>query len=74
MLKSNSFELIKYKSHFPLLLIVVLPYTFIIGALVLEIVANSIGLYFLYIVFKSKNYSLLRNSFTFILVLVLIFS
>ena len=53
MLKSNSLELIKYKSHFPLLLIIVLPYTFIIGALVLEIVANSIGLYFLYIVFKN---------------------
>jgi len=66
MLKSNSIKLIKYKSHFPLLLLIILPYTFIIGPLVLEIVANSIGLYFLYIVFKNKNYSLLRNSFTYI--------
>lgn len=59
-LKLNQ-NIINFK--YPLLLIVLLPYSFIAGAAVVEIVGNLIGVYFLVNIFRKKNWNLLNSTF-----------
>jgi O-antigen ligase len=69
-LKLNE-NLINFK--YPLLLIVLLPYSFIAGAAVVEIVGNLIGVYFLVNIFTKKNWDLLNLTFVKIFIVFYIY-
>ena len=69
-LKLNE-NIINFK--YPLLLIVLLPYSFIAGAAVVEIVGNLIGVYFLVNIFKKKNRDLLNLTFVKIFIIFYIY-
>ena len=63
----------KYKTTFPIILLALIPYSFVIGPLVLEIVASCISIYFIYFIFKEKKFFLLQNKFSFFFLLFYIY-
>jgi O-antigen ligase len=62
----NRYKLGKFNINFPVVLLALIPYSFVIGPLVLEIVATCISIYFIFFIFKKKNFFILNNKFTYI--------
>ena len=52
---------LKYKIDFPLLLLSLLPFAFVIGPLIAEIIINSLIIVFLFNSIKNKNFFIFRN-------------
>ena len=62
-------KLNRFKFNLPLIILSLVPYSFIIGPLFLEIVASCISIYFLFSAFKKKNLNLIKNNLIYFFIL-----
>lgn len=68
------FSLLKNNFHkWPILLLALLPYSFIAGAAIVELIGNLIGIYFLIDIFKKKRLDFFNSNFVKLFLLFYIF-